>query len=526
MRSYYSHLETAMGTKTAMAPRPTLRASAIFPVLRMPGISSRVLFMGYWMLKRNIKQIAAVATLRSTEGTILHRQTFTVEEPKTYRVELEDMLKASGFSDEDDFTGSLEIEFFSIISLVFPYPAVVINYYGPKFSAVVHTAQRIYNDYEDMRKNSQTAVPESGFNIYADGHVEPFIGLINGTAPVEDCRLELEFYNSEGDVLTHNLDLGTVDPYQTQMLYPARFLNLKDFLKGKVGVGKLHFRVNGIFPRLLVGNIDHSLPAMTITHTYYDCSDAQSDSDYWQPAPKDWYPASLMIPACVKAGEFTNSYFYPIYSPSEFTIDLDFYDGAGKLMGRKEKALLVKSPNPDFFQLPLRKVCEELGIVPKENLAARLSARPVGNNRLPARIKTGLDIGSSLPNMPCNICTNLQPYVSAWETKPSSFHWAPILADQPESQLWIMNTSPAVNSKRPADIRLNFYREKDTQTIERTLSIPAYGFLVIDPRNDNELNSFFEGVVGWCTIVSSNPYTTGYYLAKNPSGVVGGDHCF
>src|SRR5262249_19619786 len=111
MRSYYEHLDTAGGKpQTAIQPKPTLRSSAIFPVMQFPGIHSRVIFMGYWLLKRNIREIASVVTLRSTQGKVLARQNFMITEAKTYRVELADQLAIAGLSPEADFTGSLEIE--------------------------------------------------------------------------------------------------------------------------------------------------------------------------------------------------------------------------------------------------------------------------------------------------------------------------------------------------------------------------------------------------------------------------------
>src|SRR6185437_7896752 len=135
MRSFYEHLQMEVSeAKKKIIPRPTLRASAIFPVINRPGISSRILFMGYWILKRHIKQISALVTLRSEKGEMLHRKNFVIEEAKTFRVELNDLLQEIGIERDTPFTGTLEVEFFSVANLYFPYPAVVINYYGPNFS--------------------------------------------------------------------------------------------------------------------------------------------------------------------------------------------------------------------------------------------------------------------------------------------------------------------------------------------------------------------------------------------------------
>lgn len=527
MRSYYAHLATTTpNAQGAITPRPVFRSSAIFPVLQQQGITSRLLFMGYWILKRHIREISAIATLRNDEGQILSRSTFLIQEAKTYRIELADMMAQAGLHSDSSFMGSLEIEFFSTQNLFFPFPAVVVNYYGPEFSTVVHTAQRVYNDFDDMKKNSQTEVPESGFNFYANDHLEPFIGLINGCMPAPDSSIRLLFLNEAKQPLNCTIDLGDLKPYQTAWIYPARHCDLKKFLSGKPGTAKIQFQVNWIFPRLVVGNLDSRLPALSITHTYYDCSTATSDSDYWQPAQPGWHSAALMLPCEVTHQHFTNIYFYPIYSPSSFAIDIEIYSPQGQCLGTIPNAAAIQAPQLATHRLPLKEYCQQLGLNPNVNYGARIIARPDEASKIPARIKIGLDVGLNNLDMPCNICTNLQPFNPAMETKPTSFRWSPVLADQPTATIWFMNSSPATNYTREAELTITFFRESDSQTISRKLTLPPHGFHILVIAKDEELTRFFQNQVGWMTLTSTNPYTTTYYFTENSSGVVGGDHGF
>jgi len=483
--------------------------------------------MGYWILKRNIKEIAAVINLRSADGKLISRSNLLIQEAKTYRVELDDQLANAGLSLDTPFIGSLEIEFYSTVNLFFPYPATVVNYYGDHFSSVVHTAQRTYNDFEDMRNNSTTKVPESGFNIYADENQEPFFGMVNGGEELPQTQLKMIFYNESKEILEHELDLGVAKPYQTRIVYPAREVpELREFLKNKVGAAKIQFDLKWVFPSLLVGNIHHTLPAITITHTYYDCSAATSESDYWRQSEPQWYPASLMVPVTISGEHFTNIYFYPIYSPSEFPIDMELYNAQGKLLGSKQNLLLIKSPGGEYYQLPVKDIAKELNIPLETTLAARIIAREKNGKRIPSRIKMGLDMGYKLEHMPCNICTNLQPFNPPLDTKPKSFKWSPILADQPGSTFWVMNSAPNIEYQKIDTVQLTFFREKDAAMIERNVIVQAHGFVVIDVNHDEELMEFFGGEVGWVTVVTTNPYTTTWYFTKNESGVVGGDHGF
>ena len=528
MRSYYAHLTTTEPAAPAnsIIPRPVMRTSAIFPVIQQAAISSRILFMGYWILKRNIHEITTIVTLRTVQGKIIARTSFSIQEAKTFRIELADQLELAGLNRNSDFLGSLEVEFFSTQNFLFPYPAAVINYYGPQFSTVVHTAQRIYNDFEDMIKNTQTTVPESGFNIYVDSDKEPFISLINGCVKTPKRTMRMFFINHAGQSMEYSHPLGEMNPYETTWIYPARHCNLKKFLNGMPGTAKVSFEVNWIFPRLVVGNIQNKLPALTITHSYYDCSEATADSDYWRAEEVGWHAAALMLPGAVSHHHFTNIYFYPIYSPSKFSVDIEIYSDRGALLGSKKEVALIGKAELKIHCIDLKAICAELGINFTHDCALRLVIKNQKKGKIPARIKIGFDVGAGNINTPCNICTNLQPFNPSLENKPTSFRWSPVLADQPKATLWIMNSSPAINYNRSAKISLTFFRESDTKVLTREIELPPHGFSIIRIPEDKELKSFFQGKIGWMTATTTNPYTTTYYFAENPSGVVGGDHGF
>lgn len=527
MRSYYAHLSTmAPPDAAAIVPKPVFRSSAIFPVFHSFDLSSRIIFLGYWKLKRKIGDIAAVISLRAMNGELLARIHEPITEAKGYSFELKNFLVSAGLNVSEFFSGSFEIEFYSAHGLVFPYPAVAINYYGPDFSTVVHTAQRVYNDYDDLQKNSQTLVPESGFNLYADENFEPLISLINGPLEVLDAHIDFEFFNLHGECHKFCKQLGQLDPYETSVLYPAEECGLKEFLQGSVGFCRARFNVNWIFPRLLVGNVCRQPKALSITHTYYDCVTAASESDYWTLSDPQWHPATLMVPLSATGSHFTNLNFYPICSASKLAMDIEIYNHEGQLVAQKKSAIIVESPGHDLKILKLKELLHELGIDNSQNLAVRIIAVPLAGSRVPARIKLGLDIGNENIGLPCNICTNLQPFNPNAIGKQRSFKWAPLLADQPLPTLWMMNSSPEKQYQSEAQIELTFYREKDTEILIREMILPANGFMVIDVRNDEELRTFFQKAIGWCTIVTNNSYLTTYYFTESSCGLIGGDHGF
>ena len=74
--------------------------------------------------------------------------------------------------------GSIEVEVFSDVNMVYPYPAIVINYEGKNSSSVVHTCGRIYNDVNDFKQNNQYKVPETGVDIIPNRNFTLFSHLL------------------------------------------------------------------------------------------------------------------------------------------------------------------------------------------------------------------------------------------------------------------------------------------------------------------------------------------------------------
>ncbi len=278
-----------------------------------------------------------------------------------------------------------------------------------------------------------------------------------------------------------------------------------------VGTAKIGFEVAWIYPRLLVGNVQRSLPSMSITHTYYDCTQADRERDYWFASDPDWHDASLMVPVNISDGRFTRVYFYPIYSPSEVDIGLEIYNSGGCLLGRCEQVIQLKSPGPSFSSIDMGAVCERLGINSAQAATARVLAHRAPQSEFPSRIKLGLDIGHLNGAFPCNICTNLHPFNPALETKPHCFRWSPLFA---QGTVWLINSSPARKYTREAVVKLTFFRVQDTQKLDYTLTLSPHGSFVIDPSKDRQLRAFLGDSIGWCTATSAIPIYRPIILPK------------
>ncbi len=532
MKTYHKHLEStlAVGQTVSRTRRPVFRSSAIFPVLHTAHYSSRVLFMGYWLLKRHIPEVQMLVTLRGQDGEILLRKSLLITEPKAFALRVGDLLaETEDAADIGAFTGSLELEIFATRDLVYPYPAFVLNYYGDEFMASVHTTGRVYNDIEDLQENEDAIVPECGFDILSDEAYSPFFAFVNGVYAYDRQQIDWTIVD-EHDRATHGFfALEHVRPYSTHFVQLRDHINLEAILGGGKGTIKIRHNFRGFFPRFVAGNFEQHRHALSITHTYYDSSAVSDPGAYWTNLDERFHDSAVFAPLFVAEGQYTHLVFYPIYSPSAFGIDLEFYSGQGERVGVVRNWRQLETSPDQFFTLDFNRVIQEQ-LTPAQ--ARQVSGVNIIKHwplrdRIPTRLKFGLNVGQvgQAMDLPTNVCFNSQLANAALLTKPGTFKWSPLL-DGANSVVVILNGAPVKEYAQSAALQLTFYRESDQQTLVRTAQLPAFGQLRVETATDAELSDFLQQQPGWITIQADNPFVTSWYFDFNPSGAVGGDHSF
>ena len=206
MKSYTQHLKStkSYGEEQNIDYRPTMRSSAVFPLLHKPNrLTSIYTFMGYWLRKRNIPLITVLVTVRNKDGEKVSVQSIEVKEIKSFEISSSDLLK----NPNAEFTGSAEIEIFSAVDMVFPYPAITYALKGVNGLTFVHTCGRIYNDFDDLNANSEQLVSETGFDLYSGKDYTPFFSFVNGPVAIENEMIELEYINQDDERVTREIKI-------------------------------------------------------------------------------------------------------------------------------------------------------------------------------------------------------------------------------------------------------------------------------------------------------------------------------
>jgi len=527
MKSYYQHLKSTQefGEKENLIKKPIFRSSAIFPVIQNASYTSSIHFLGYWLLKRNISEVNLTITLRNSNGKILLKKLEVINTAKAFAINLDALLLEINSIKDVNFSGSIETEFHTTEDMVFPYPALVLEYHNEEFNTCVHTMGRIYNDSEDMYENNEYTVPETGFDIHETSDLHSFLSFVNGSLQNEDGYIEYVITNSNSKQFSGNFHLGKITPFETKFLYLNEYIpDLSKMLDSNSGSISIKHNFEGFYPRFLVGNFQESFPSVSFTHSYYDNTNSTNESDYWNRINDSHFDSSIYVPIFQENSQFTNLIIYPNISPSNLILKIDIYDESGKKVYDNSNFLTINTTDKKLLKINLNKFITNLDSFKNKNFAAHIIAN-FKNNKIPTRIKFGLDVGTTglKSKLPCNICFNMNLGNPLLENKPGSFHWAPLFNNR-NTVFTLGNFSTLKKYNSDANLELNFYRIEDSTSFSKKIQLKANSEKRIS-FNDFELNKFLRSE-GWVTIKADNPYVNGYYFNMNSSGSVAGDHLF
>jgi len=527
MKSYYQHLKSTheFGEEQTIAKKPILRSSGIFPVIQNEDYTSSIHFLGYWLLKKNIPEVSLVISLRDSNGNVLLRKIEIIDTAKAFAINLHELLSKINFPKSKNFFGSIEVEFNSTRDMVYPFPALVIEYHNERFNTCVHTVGRIYNDFEDLNENEEFSVPESGFDIHESNDLHSFISFVNGPLENQNGIIDYVLTNSKSKRISGNFQIGKINPYETKILYLRDHIeNLSSILDNESGSISLKHNFKGFYPRLLVGNIQKSFPSVSLTHSYYDCTNCTNDSDYWNRVNDRHFDSSVYIPIFNKTNQFTNLVIYPNFSPSDYILQVDIHDESGVKLYSNPNFLEIKNSDNKLLKINLNEFIPDQTNSQNNNFSAHVITY-FKNNKIPSRIKFGLDVGTRNLNskLPCNICFNTRMGNPLLENKPGSFHWAPMF-NRRNTVITLGNFSTLKNYQKDANLELNFYRLEDSSSISEKIFLKANSEKRIS-IDDFNLRDFITSE-GWITIKADNPYVQGFYFNLNESGFISGDHFF
>ena len=113
--------------------------------------------------------------------------------------------------------------------------------------------------------------------MYLDDINFSFLTFINGPVELKNRKLEIFFYNHNGEEFKHKKFYKKINGYQTIFIDFRNCDGLKEFLGGRRGFCKVLSPTKHSFNRILAGTFSNDLKRSSVTHSYFDCSET---SDY------------------------------------------------------------------------------------------------------------------------------------------------------------------------------------------------------------------------------------------------------
>lgn len=526
MKSYQAHLlSTGLKNPAYNKKNQVLRSSAIFPFIINKALDTKILFMGYWLLKRNIKNVILKVQLRSQNGNIIKRKISKISEVKAFSISVKKILNFKSIN-QIQF-GSIELEIFSKTNMVYPYPAVVVNYEGKDSSTFVHTCGRIYNNKKDFDQNNQQHVMETGVDILPNENFQPFFSFVNGKTRIKRDEILIKIINNYGEILNKRITIENLKPYETKFIF---FLNSneKQFLKGEKGTLKIKHNFKSFFPRFLSGNIEYNNNNSSLTHTYYDTSNQKNKSTFWlNPDTKVFYDSSVSFPLFKNKNSYTELVIYPNFPKCNISFDIEIFNSNGKEIKKIPSILKLNKKIDKPIYLKIKEILKKkrVSINFNKNFLVKLIVK--GNGKVPTRLKFGLNLGfKNKYDIPSNICFNAHVPNKNVLTKPGTFKWAPLL-NKYDSFFVISNTSNLKNNNnKDARIILNFWNEQNNKFLEKKIFIKNNASYWFRLNEQKDIKRFLKNKTGWVTIKSNNPFVNGWYIEKSKIGFIGADHFF
>jgi len=243
-----------------------LRSSAIFWIKNNENIKTTISFSNYWKFK-NFLDVRVLLNVRSLEGKLLERIPINFEKSEI-----------CNYEPNQNFEGSVEVEVFSIKNMRIPYAAIMAIYECSESISMVHSYSRIYSLHEIEENRTITVGEESCWTLRDNADTTSFCVIHNGAYEQEGQIVTLAIRNHLGKEKTIDYKLKKLNPYETLIIEPKKqFPEIVNWLNGNIGNGRLSFKLNGSFTRMLCGIKKEDNSQLQVTHSNFDYSKHDTD---------------------------------------------------------------------------------------------------------------------------------------------------------------------------------------------------------------------------------------------------------
>jgi hypothetical protein len=499
------------------------RSSTIFPLYFDVDIVNKLIFLGYWCIKHN-NSVAISLTLRDIEGLIISKKDIYIEMPKSYEIDIFNYFKIEKCPHKG-FIFSLEVEVFSENSPMFTYPAITLLYENKCGISAVHSCTRNYNEDETIADYA-LGLPQTGFDIILGQRYRNYFNFIGGKSPQYSLKVTLVYQNNKKiyeEILIN------------QTSYSMHTFFIEDiFINYNIADGYARIIIEhnfiDIYPRFYCGYISKTeLP--TLTHSFFDTNIKYLNNNISANQLRNENHINNLY--------YDSAFSIPILPINNFDTDLITYDSNLNFVGdiifeiRQINGYLInrtikKSVEGDYLQGFKRFSVSSLFTNIQVDLKCiyilfvKFKSYELG---FPARFKLGLNICKKTTDaIGSNICFASTNFNETLKNKPFTRRWLPIGGSN-NFIVFIHNTTLEIEPKDMMNFcEIDFYNS-DGEKYSINKKIRKHESMYIDITKDIQLESFFNGKIGWVFMKIDNYFFDSYYISTL-GNQIGGDHAF
>jgi len=493
---------------------PVFKSSAIFFVIIEKYINTKISFFNYWKFKNSNKNISCQITLRNIHGNKILRKFFRVE-LNTYTISMGDILNKE--SKIFKFIGSVEIELFSNYDLKYAFPAIDAIYETKKGISLVHSNQRVFDNLQDMLQNDSINQIQTGFDIYLDDQYQTFVAAINGPLKINNQKLKVDFFNSNGKKYSVRKAFKSIAPFEVIYLDFKNYKYLKHFLNEKRGYCKISLPTKNIFNRVVVGTFNKDKTKISTTHSYYDCSKTKDFVNLKNIKPEEYV---CYLPFNLFEKIKLDIVLYPIFSKSNLNFSLGKISKDGKRTIINDSIFKISKNFKKLFIIEINKYLKD-----EKNLSNNIYFLEAtsNNNEIPSRLAFGFNykINSIGSNISDSMIIN-----HGVELKSRGFYWGPaFISKKIKTVLAISNLDKNKKKIFKSIMKLRIYDE-DHIVLKKKLIINCPGSINIDVNKiiNNKIKK--NDKIVWFTLESDSKNIVCKHVHISKFGHVTADHSF
>jgi len=433
-----------------------LRSSAQFWAIHNPSVSTTISFCNYWKFK-NSNDVLALINLRQLDGRLTQR----------IPVKFND-ADVVNYTPPMGFEGSVEVEVFSIKNLRIPYAAIMAVYECDQSISMLHSYARAYSQHEIEEHRTLCDGAESCWTLRDSTELTSFCVFHNGSAATNAQTVKLGIRNSGGKEKVIYFELPSLLPFQTIVIEPKNyFSDIVEWLAGEPGNGRLSFKLNGGFTRMLCGIKNRSNRQMQVTHSNFDYSTHDTD------VIGDGSSVAYMRTPTVRAGVTEEIVVYPDnYRGNYFISD----DNEQRAFSTGE---IIQKKFPDN--------------------QGRLFAFSREDHVFPTRLVTAFRLNTSPSTIPAECSLGVVHH----QTPKKHFSWM-IVSEQFNSSIcWVDYKELHAGCPADAQLALNLYSELEKIPLTKKMiyrDLPASGTVRLnDIFGTHFLGTGFGYLTIWCS---------------------------